>query len=156
MKWSKIKSKTNKNKTKQNKKQKQNKQKKKSTEKTFLCLPVMSRSTISMFTIPTRIRTSIRNKMTTFNYMVSANHSRDGTGKPPSKWYWPFWNRNLNVTYLCSIHLIVEARESSGGERRAQRAFRRRRKKFRKFLALNSCNAHTSWISCSFLVCDTE
>ena len=25
-----------------------------------------------------------------------------------------------------------------------------------QFLALNSCNAHTSWISCSFLVCDTD
>ena len=25
-----------------------------------------------------------------------------------------------------------------------------------QFLALNSCNVHTSWISCSFLVCDTD
>ena len=25
-----------------------------------------------------------------------------------------------------------------------------------QFLALNSCNAHTSWIRCSFLVCDTD
>ena len=58
-----------------------------------------------------------------------------------------------------------EARESAGGERRAPKArvFRRRRRDSAKwqetnsqFLALNSCKAHTSWISCSYLVCDTD
>ena len=73
-----------------------------------------------------------------------------------------FWGRISLCQRLDSRKLTQiwapKVRESAGGERRAQRASRRRRKRFREtnsqFLALNSCNA--SWISCSFMVYDTD